>query len=92
MLAKDLESWFAECTLAYIARPCRRWTHRRKCQAIELMLRSDPHRSDRSLSRETGFSREFIAGHRVRLLSRGQIPEGHRVGMDGKNYTMAIKS
>lgn len=92
MLTEHLAEWYAECVAAYAGRPRRRWTRSQKVLAIELMLRSRPHRSDRSLSHDTGVSREFICGIRSRLVAKGQIPEGARIGMDGKRYRMAIKA
>ena len=89
MLEEDLAGWFVECVAAYGGRPATRWTRKRKTQLLELMLRSDPHRSDRSISEQTGFSREFVAAHRRRLLEKKLIPAGHRVGIDGKNYLVA---
>jgi hypothetical protein len=77
----DLAEWFEECLIGYHLRVPMRWKHSQKRRAIELMLRSNPHISDRSLSAKTGFSRELIS-----KIREGMPAPEYRLGLDGKRY------
>lgn len=80
-MERNLAEWFEECLVVYRTRIRVRWKPSQKRRAIELMLRSDPHISNRSLAAKTGFSRELVATIRKRLPT----PE-YRLGLDGKRY------
>ena len=81
MFERILAEWFEECLDAYRFRTTKQWRLSQKRIAIELMLRANPHRSDRSLAKRTGFSRELIAKTRRRLPR-----PAYRTGLDGKQY------
>lgn len=84
-MKEHLAEWFEECVVAYRYRVPVRWKQGHKRRAIEMILRADPHRSDRAVSRQTGFSRELISKIRQTLPS----PQ-HRVGLDGKTYRRVV--
>jgi hypothetical protein len=88
MLADQLSEWYAECVAFHAPGPRLSWTRNRRKWAAEIAVRRRPELSNRTLARETGFSREFIAKIRCRLLDSGQIKAGARIGRDGKLYRL----
>jgi hypothetical protein len=68
------------------AAACRR-TAQQKRQAISVLLKQDPARSDRSIAQELAVGRELISQVRRELTASHQIESnGQRNGSDGKRY------
>ncbi len=88
MMSEHLATWYSECVASYLPTGPRRWTQVNKRKAIELILRSHAHRSNRAIAKDTGFSRELIAKERRRLVEGGKVAAGPRIGRDGKRYRM----
>jgi hypothetical protein len=80
----DLAEWFEECLVSYSSRARLKWKRAQKRRAVELLIRSAPNRSDRSLAIETGFSRDLIA-----KIRKQYPPTQYRTGRDGKRYRHA---